>query len=168
MKVTCEMIDDQVKMEIIKKLNFSLNDLNKLVKELNFKVKYEKKNSEIEIFSAEGEEGISIEHVNSIRNPMHIGYITITKKWFDVDLEKYKDILKLARNYNGLIRPEGKDLYVIELLKEPDRYELDMDGALKLLKENNWKAGFSITVRFNILDNKITDIENVLKKLSSI
>ncbi|MEM1609995.1 MAG: hypothetical protein QXS52_04030, partial [Thermoplasmata archaeon] len=71
-------------------------------------------------------------------------------------------------NYNGLIRPEGKDLYVIELLKEPDRYELDIDGALKLLKENNWKAGFSITVRFNILDNKITDIENVLKKLSSI
>ncbi|MFH8120078.1 MAG: hypothetical protein QXS37_04730, partial [Candidatus Aenigmatarchaeota archaeon] len=52
-KVTCEIIDDQVKMEIIKKLNFSLNDLNKLVKELNFKVKYEKKNSEIEIFSAD-------------------------------------------------------------------------------------------------------------------
>ncbi|MGC8497594.1 MAG: hypothetical protein ACP5NL_06335 [Thermoplasmata archaeon] len=167
-KVTFEMFDNQARMEIIKELNFSLNDLQKLVKELNFKVKYEKKNPELEIFSAEREGGISIDYVNSIQDPMSIGYITITKKWFDVDLEKYKEIVKLAKNYNGLVRSEGEDLYVIELLKEPERYGLDMEGALKLLKENNWKAGFSLTLRFNILDNKITDIENVLKKLTSI
>ncbi|MEM0201886.1 MAG: hypothetical protein QXR73_01795 [Candidatus Micrarchaeaceae archaeon] len=161
MKNTTKNIEEAA----IKKLNSNLNDLKKLVEELNFKVKYEEKNSEIENFSAKGEKEISIDYVNS-KNPP-IGYITITKKWFDVGPEECKKISELAKNYNGLIRPEGEDLYVIELLKEPEKYGLNMDGALKLLKENNWKAGFSITVRFN-LDNKITDIKNVLEKLSSI
>jgi hypothetical protein len=170
-KVEVKLIDGQARLIATKQLaNFGLDGIRRLADEFGFKVEYAKSLGDVEVFSAVKGDTLSLSYTQNLREEVvPTAYVTISKKWLGADNETYERVTRLGKDYkkyNGIVRPEG-DLDVINLLKEPERYELDVKGALELLRKGGKKAGWSLALRFDSLNNKIDEIRNILQELKS-
>ncbi len=87
------------------------------------------------------------------------------------DYEKYKHVTEqidqLKNKYDLITRTEG-DLDVINILKEPSRYKVDIVEALKLLKKAGKKIGLSAVIRFDDGKDDLNRISSALNELMTL
>lgn len=169
-RVEVKVMDGQARLIATKQLtNFGLDGVRELATEFGFKVEYDKSLGDVEVFNAV-KEALSLSYTQNLREEVPTAYVTISKKWDNADNETYERINRLGKEYvkyRAIVRPEG-DLDAINVLKEPERYELDVKKALELLRKSGKKAGWSLALRFDSLNNKIDEIRSALQKLKPV
>lgn len=159
---------DVVKIVATKRLhNFSLKDLRDLAKSHGFETEYDKRLDNVEVFDAR-KDRLTLtytKNANEIPSPANI---TVSSIFDKIDYEMYKTVSdqigKQLRDYNIITRFDG-DLDTINVLKEPERYEMDMAEAFKILKKAGRKIGLSVIIR---LDNRKESLDQVRTALETM
>ena len=164
--------DNVVKIFITKKLfNFTLEDIKNLVKKHEFEIEYDKTLDHILVFNAI-KNHLSLSYTKNVNEKISPANIALSLTWPDVnDYEKYKHVTEqidqLKNKYDLITRTEG-DLDVINILKEPSRYKVDIVEALKLLKKAGKKIGLSAVIRFDDGKDDLNRISSALNELMTL
>ena len=149
--------------------NFSLEDVRGLTRK-GFEIEYDKNLGGVLVYSATNG-SISLSYTQSLRDKMAPGYVTVSRKFQNLDPDKHKQVTSLAtklrRKFDVLIRSEG-DLDTVNLLKEPERYHLHGQKAFELLQKAGREVGLSISLRFDNRHDKIEQVRAGLEELDRL
>ena len=149
--------------------NFGIADMQKMAAESKFETEYHKPVGYVAVLEAV-REGVVIGCTQNHKDGMQPVYVTISKKFMDVDYRSYDRVLSWAAKSgddNVAVRAEG-DLDAINMLKDPKRYKLTKVKAFKTLKESGKKVGVSVTYRFDGKNNTIKEVKECIDRLSRL
>lgn len=149
--------------------NFGISDVQKMATECHFKTEYHKPVGYVTVLEA-AKENVVIGCTHNHKDNMQPAYVTISKKFTDVDYRAYDHISSWATNLedaNVAVRVEG-DLDAINMLKDPERYKLTQAKAFEKLKGSGKKIGLSVTCRFDGKNNAIKEVRECINKLSGL
>jgi len=174
-KVMVEIASNQIKLIAEKNLyNFVLDDIKHLANQHGFTTEYDRELAGTLVFNAQRKDGISISYAQSLRETTAPGYVALSKKLQITNSKAYKEAYKyvnsLREELKGLdtiVRIEG-DLDTINILKEPERYKLKQDKAIKLILKSGRKLGLSLVVRFDNKKNKLEEVRSALDRLTKL
>lgn len=170
-KVMVEIASNQIKLTAEKNLyNFVLDDIRDLANQHGFTTEYDRELAGTLVFNAQRKDGISISYVQFLRETTAPGYVALSKKLQITNSEAYKYVNSLREKLKGLdtiVRIEG-DLDTINMLKEPERYELKQDKAIELILKSGRKLGLSLVVRFDNKKNKLEEVRSALDRLTEL
>jgi hypothetical protein len=170
-KVEVTIVDNQIRLTAEKKLyNFDLGDIRSLAMQCNFTAEYDKEIADTLVFNAVRKDGISISYTQSRREAMAPGYAALSRKLQNLTPEAYRHASSLTKDLKGfdvVVRTEG-DLDTINMLKEPERYNLKQDEVIELIRESGRKVGLSLVVRFDNKKSKLDEVKSALDKLANL
>ena len=116
---------------------FGLNDIKNLADKYHFKIEYDKNIGDVIVF-----ESVKSNFTLSYTQDRHEGIlpasVTLATKFDDLDYRTYEQLTSLTKKFKKkfhvITRPEG-DLDTINVLKDPDHYNLNTKKAFELLKQ---------------------------------
>ncbi|MEM3186438.1 MAG: hypothetical protein QXQ39_07160 [Conexivisphaerales archaeon] len=170
--VAVKIVDNQIIMTVEKKLyNFDISDIRSLAKKYDFTVKFDKELAGVSVFYATRRDGISLSYTQSKQEKIAPGYVALSRKLEVLNPESYRDVNNIAKELNKrfdvILEREG-DLDTINILKEPERYKLELDQAIKMITNSGRKVGLALVIRFNNKKNKLEEVNSALDQLRQL
>lgn len=166
------IISNVLKIVICKQLyNFDIADVRKLSDRYGFKTEYDKILGDVTVFEAtQGD--VTLGYTQSRGEHVQPARVAISKKISDINHDMYNRISSWAADMGEkfddvILRTEG-DLDVINMLKEPRRYNLTSEKTFRLLHESGKTVGVSVTCRFESKNNTIREITGCIDELSRL
>jgi len=171
--VDCQLVakGNKIIMIVTKQLyKFGLIDIKKLANDCKLTIQYDKKLGDVTVFEAI-KNNFSLSYTQDRRGKILPANVTLATKLSNVDYSTYERANTLAtqlkKKLDVIVRSEG-DLDTINILKEPERYKLDIKKAFSLLKKGGKKMGLSIIVRFDNIQNNLDEIKTTLDELKQL
>jgi len=141
---------------------FIIDDVREIARTLNFKIKINETIGNVVVIRAVKDD-IHIDCTQNLIADKTIN-LTIVKSFQNINYERYTKLQETFTDFDVIIGIDG-DLDTINILNNPEQYDLKLKEAFSFIIKKNKKIGATVAIKLNNQQNTIEYLRTSIERL---